>query len=88
MGTRRAFVISALSELSRRNSFGEVPEKLGMDAFLHGKKGEEGYAAWLAEVEQSSVDSLAGRNDSDDRAICFAMLQLRVHSRYLKKLNS
>lgn len=83
---RRAFVVSALSGLSRWRLLTEVSKELGLDAFQFCTKGEEKYVKWLVALDPSLVAIRAGCKDVDDGTMCFAKLQLGSPSATCKRL--
>lgn len=85
-GPRGVFVVSALSALSLWNSFAVVRELI-LDAFPFPTKGGEENLERFFTLCISPVASSAGCDDVDDRAKCFAKLQLCIDFRYLEKNN-
>ena len=82
---RRAFVVQALSGLSRFKTFTMVPANLDMDLFQYRTQGEIDYVRNLANIGPELIEEWRGQVDVDDRALCYAKPQLCVEFRFLEK---
>lgn len=88
VASRRGFVASVFSGLSRQRSFAVVPKALGLKAFQFCTKREEKYIDWWVTLDPSLVASWARRNEIDDKKICFVKPPLRSSSRNFGTANS
>lgn len=78
--------MSVLSGLSRSKSSAEVPKELGLAAFSFGSKGEEEYLDRLVALNPLLAAVGAGRDDIDERVMCFGKTELCVDVRDLERL--